>query len=194
MRNAIERTTLAVMLILALTADGHAESQPRYRADTYIAKPPPAVMMDRPTAPTLARDEPAEQPDIPLTPDLAAVLTAACAGEGVPLDIALAVMERESGFDLDAVGPDGHDIGLFQIRTSNHSWLAEETGADPMTPEGNIVCGVWFLGYLYDYCGESWPAALTCWRWGPGHGETSEYANAVLEAAEKWRNDFERSV
>lgn len=186
MRNAIERTILAVMLILALTADGHAESQPRYRSDTYIAKPPPAVMMDRPT---LARDEPAEQPNIPLPPDLAAVLTAACAREGVPLDIALAVMERESGFDLDAVGPDGHDIGLFQIRTSNHSWLAEETGADPMTPDGNIVCGVWFLGYLYDYCGESWPAALTCWRWGPGHGETSEYANAVLEGAEKWRNE-----
>ena len=51
----------------------------------------------------------------------------------------------------------------------------------------NIVCGVWFLSYLYDYCGESWPAALTCWRWGPGHGETSEYASTVLAGAEKWR-------
>ena len=98
-----------------------------------------------------------------------------------------AVMEQESGFNPDAVGPDGHDIGLFQIRRSNHSWLTEETGADPMTPEGNIVCGVWFLSYLYDYCGESWSAALTCWRWGPGHGETSEYASAVLAGAEKWR-------
>ena len=115
------------------------------------------------------------------------MLVAACEAEGVPQDIALAVMEHESGFDLDAVGPDGRDIGLFQIRRSNHSWLTEETGADPMTPEGNIVCGVWFLSYLYDYCGESWPAALTCWRWGPGHGETSEYASTVLAGAEKWR-------
>ena len=185
MRNAIERTVLAVMLILALTADSHAESQPKYRA-IYITKPISTVTVDRPTAPTLAREEPAEQSGIPLPPDLASVLTAACEAEGVPLDIALAVMEHESGFDPDAVGPDGHDIGLFQIRRSNHSWLTEETGADPLTPEGNIVCGVWFLSYLYDYCGESWPAALTCWRWGPGHGETSEYASAVLAGAEKW--------
>ena len=125
MRNAIERTILAVMLLLALTADGHAEYQLRYRADTYIAKPPPTVVMDRPT---LARDEPAEQPDIPLTPDLAAVLTAACAREGVPLDIALAVMERESGFDLDAVGPDGHDIGLLYDRRKQLDIILNQTG------------------------------------------------------------------
>ena len=73
MRNAIERTILAVMLILALTADSHAESQPKYR-DTYITKPISAATADRPTAPTLAREEAAEQSGIPLPPDLAAVV------------------------------------------------------------------------------------------------------------------------
>lgn len=66
MRNAIERTVLAVMLLLALTADGHVESQPKYRA-TYITKPISAATVDRPTAPTLAREELAEQSG-PITP------------------------------------------------------------------------------------------------------------------------------
>lgn len=128
-----------------------------------------------------------ELPETPLSDELSAVLAEACEREGVPLEITLAVMEQESGFDPGAVGVDGHDIGLFQLRSSNHAWLTEETGANPMVPEGNIVCGVWFLGYLYDYCDGSWPAALTCWRYGPGHGETSEYASVVLAGAEKWK-------
>lgn len=123
---------------------------------------------------------------IPLEKQLAQTLVESCEAWGVPLELALAVIERESAFDADAVGSDGNDIGLFQIRSSNHAWLAEETGADPLNPEGNIVCGVWFLSYLYNYTG-SWEATLTCWRWGPGNGETSEYASAVLGAAENWR-------
>ena len=183
MRNAIERTVLVAMLLLALTASGRAGDTPepqRRAVNHYITRPAPEAVLDKPT---MGYADPID----PLPPELVAALVAECEAEGVPLDIALAVMEQESGFNPDAVGPDGHDIGLFQIRRSNHSWLTEETGADPMTPEGNIVCGVWFLSYLYDYCGESWSAALTCWRWGPGHGETSEYASAVLAGAEKWR-------
>lgn len=184
MRNAIERTVLVAMLLLALTASGRAGDTPepqRRAVNHYITRPAPEAVLDKPT---MGYADPIDELDIPLPPELVAVLVAECEAEGVPLDIALAVMEQESGFNPDAVGPDGHDIGLLQIRRSNHSWLTEETGADPMTPEGNIVCGVWFLGYLYDYAG-SWPAALTCWRWGPGHGETSEYASAVLAGAEK---------
>lgn len=125
--------------------------------------------------------------DVPLDFVYQDILQTACGNNGVPYELALAVIEQESQFDPDAIGPDGHDVGLFQIRKSNHDWLMEATGADPTTPNGNILCGVWFLAYLYDYCGQSWNAALTCWRWGPGNGETSEYAEAVLSGMEKWR-------
>ena len=85
-----------------------------------------------------------------------------------------------------AIGTDAYfQIKSIQMCIRDSEWLASETGADPLEPEGNIVCGVWFLAYLHDYCGGDWEAALTCWRWGPGHGETSEYARAVLAAAER---------
>lgn len=179
MRNAIERTVLAVMLILALTADGHAEPQPRYRADTYIAKPPPAVMMDRPTAPTLARDEPAEQPNIPLSPDLAAVLTAACAREGVPLDIALGVMEVETGgtFDPTVVNPVSGCYGLMQLNP-----VYFPSG---LSPAENIQAGIGYLGELLARYGAT-DAALTAYHDGHDTGRRG-YANAALEAAKRWR-------
>lgn len=115
--------------------------------------------------------------DVPLDYELQDRLHTACERYGVDYALALGAIEVESGFDAEAVGIDGHDIGLFQIRTSNHT--------DPMTPEGNIECGVWLLGYLLDRC-DTTDAALTAYRWGHDNGDRW-YAEAVLEAAERWR-------
>lgn len=122
----------------------------------------------------------------PLSDELYIVLLDACEDSGVEVPLALGVIEVESGFDVDAIGPDGKDIGLYQIRTSNHAWLTSETGADPMTPAGNIECGVWMLGYLLGRY-ETQDAALTAYRWGHDNGERT-YAAAVFEAAEEWRS------
>ena len=122
----------------------------------------------------------------PLSDELYIILLDACEESGVEVPLALGVIEVESGFDVDAIGPDGKDIGLYQIRTSNHAWLTSETGADPMTPAGNIECGVWMLGYLLGRY-ETQDAALTAYRWGHDNGKRT-YAAAVFEAAEKWRS------
>lgn len=122
--------------------------------------------------------------DVPLDYLYQDILRSACERYGVPYHLALAVIETESGFDIEAVGIDGRDIGLFQIRKSNHSWLQEETGSDPMTPAGNIECGVWLLGYLLEENGSA-ESALTAYRWGHDNG-TRKYANAVIELSEKW--------
>ena len=121
----------------------------------------------------------------PLSDELYRAVVDTCATNGVPVALALGLIEVESGFDAEAVGPDGHDVGLFQLRDSNHQWLAEETGADPMTHVGNIECGVWLIGYLMDRY-EVTDAALTAYRWGHDNGDR-QYARAVQEAAEKWK-------
>lgn len=113
------------------------------------------------------------------------ILRSACERYSVPYTLALAVIETESGFDVDAVGVDGRDIGLFQIRESNHEWLSNETGMDPKNPAGNIECGVWLLGYLLDEY-DNTESALTAYRWGHDNG-TRKYANAVLVLANKWK-------
>ena len=146
------------------------------------------VLSKHPEGPRLAR-ELAEAGIInptPLSDELYIVLLDACEDSGVEVPLALGVIEVESGFDVDAIGPDGKDIGLYQIRTSNHAWLTSETGADPMTPAGNIECGVWMLGYLLGRY-ETQDAALTAYRWGHDNGKRT-YAAAVFEAAEKWRS------
>ena len=123
----------------------------------------------------------------PLSDELFRAVDAAADTYHVPLCLALGLIEVESGFDAEAVGPDGEDIGLCQIRTSNHAWLMSETGADPMTPEGNIQCGMWLLGDLlsrHDTMG-----ALTAYRWGRDTGDR-EYANKVMEAAGAWEHEF----
>lgn len=127
----------------------------------------------------------------PLSDELFRAVDAAADTYHVPLCLALGLIEVESGFDAEAVGPDGEDIGLCQIRTSNHAWLMSETGADPMTPEGNIQCGMWLLGDLlsrHDTMG-----ALTAYRWGRDTGDR-EYANKVMEAAWAWERKFREDV
>lgn len=122
--------------------------------------------------------------DVPLSFSLQDHLHTACEANNVPYHVALGLIEVESGFDPEAVGPDGYDIGLFQIRTSNHAWLSAETGAGPLTPAGNIECGVWLIGYLLNRY-EATDAALTAYRWGHDNGDRI-YANKVLRAAEAW--------
>lgn len=148
---------------------------------------------DRPIADTAAYQRPVETGRMeelieyhnptPLSDELFRAVDAAAVEHGVPICLALGLIEVESGFDAEAVGPDGKDIGLCQIRTSNHAWLMSETGADPMAPEGNIQCGMWLLGDLlsrHDTMG-----ALTAYRWGQDTGDR-EYANEVWSAAMKW--------
>ena len=122
--------------------------------------------------------------DVPLDYSLQDHLHTACEANNVPYHVALGLIWVESRFDPEAVGPDGYDIGLFQIRTSNHAWLSAETGADPLTPAGNIECGVWLIGYLLNRY-EATDAALTAYRWGHDNGDRI-YANKVLRAAEAW--------
>lgn len=153
--------------------------------------------VDKPIAAAAAYQRPVETGRIeepieyhnptPLSDELFRAVDAAADTYNVPLCLALGLIEVESGFDAEAVGPDGEDIGLCQIRTSNHAWLMSETGADPMTPEGNIQCGMWLLGDLlsrHDTMG-----ALTAYRWGRDTGDR-EYANKVMEAAWAWEQEF----
>lgn len=176
---------LATMLCFASTGG-------RTREAHYISHE-----ADKPIEAAVAYQRPVEMGSIedlieyrnptPLSDELFRAVDAAADTYNVPICLALGLIEVESGFDAEAVGPDGEDIGLCQIRTSNHAWLMSETGADPMTPEGNIQCGMWLLGDLlsrHDTMG-----ALTAYRWGRDTGDR-EYANKVMEAAGAWEHEF----
>lgn len=134
--------------------------------------------------------------EIPLSYDLQDVMRTACAEYGCPYTLALAVAEVESHFDMDTVGAVG-EVGIMQLNPGpqNTYWinLEAETGEDPTTPAGNIICGAYLLGTHMANYGEP-EKALMAYNMGPGGaaqawaaGITStEYSAKVMEAMDRW--------
>lgn len=202
---ALTGTTLAfcaAMPFASLHVAAAIVTAPPTANHVLVAVRGPAVAVDKLAAPVRLEavgEDPAEperitlaleeqgysRADVPLSYDLQDALHTACVRYDIDYPVALGIIEVESNFQADAVGVDGHDIGLFQIRTSNHAWLSKETGADPTTHEGNIECGVWLIRYLLNQYG-SLDTALTAYRYGYDNG-SRDYSDKVLSAAEHWR-------
>lgn len=105
------------------------------------------------------------------------MLAEACEGEGVPLELAVAVMEQESEFDVDIVSSKGC-YGLMQL---NPDYFPRG-----LSPADNIRAWVGYLGELvatYD----TTEAAVTAYFYGPSERVSSWYSDEVLARAEKWK-------
>lgn len=112
---------------------------------------------------------------IPLPAELQAVLREVCAEHGVPVPLALGVIQVESRFQPDAVSPEGC-YGLMQL---NPKYFP-----DKLPPADNLRAGVEYLGRLLGEHGDT-AAALTAYNAGHDTGNRT-YADAVLAAAEGW--------
>lgn len=121
-----------------------------------------------------ARREAQDWAGVPLDEGCRAALQEACAAHGVPVCLALGLMEVESGFDPEA--DSGVSKGLMQL---NKRYFPEN-----LSPEENIRAGVAYLGELLARHADI-QAALTCYNAGHDTGDRT-YAQAVLAAAEKW--------
>lgn len=117
-------------------------------------------------------------PDVPLDKPVAEALAESCEEYGVPLSLALGVIEVESSFQADAVSEEGC-YGLCQL---NPRYFPEG-----LSPADNVRHGMRFLGELLERHGDI-AAALTAYNvgWDPGN---RAYAQAVLAAAEGWDCD-----
>jgi len=115
--------------------------------------------------------------DVPLDRELQEVLGAACEEHGVPVHLALGLIEVESRFQPEA--DNGLCYGLCQLNKRYYP--------DDLTPAGNIQAGMAHLGGLLDRYGDA-AAALTAYNAGHDTGSRT-YANAVLAAAEHWKED-----
>ena len=121
---------------------------------------------------------------VPLSPGCRAALMEACETHGVPICDALGLIEMESGFDPEAVSPEGC-VGLMQTNSKYADVFEKNTGHSIYTPEGNIYCGVWYLGTLLKRYDGDVQAALRAYNRGFDDGDR-EYARKVLLASEKW--------
>lgn len=117
--------------------------------------------------------------DIPLDHELQDVALAACEEYGVLPDVLFAVMEVESGYQLDA--RNGECYGLMQIHSINLPWLQEQIGTTDLSdPAQNIEAGAYILGgYLERY---SLTDSLMAYNLGEG-GAKAQWAQGIHETA-----------
>ena len=153
------------------------------------------IRADEPTAKVIELTSTAETPKgvpgLSLDYDLQKVMYESCQKYDVPFALALAVAEKESGFNPDAESRTD-DHGIMQINRCNFEYLRNK-GIDPLTYKGNIEAGVMLLGENLTRYGDEGLAvmAYNCGRtgakrlWDAGVYSTS-YSRAIMELYEKW--------
>ena len=121
--------------------------------------------------------------DVPLTYQEQDYLQSACEEFGVEYPLMLALIERETRFQ-NVAGDGGDSVGYCQIQERWWGGLMEEIGAEDLEdPQDNFRTGCAVMAHLSEKYGNT-RDALSAYNTGsPGK---TEYASAVLEAAEKW--------
>ena len=112
------------------------------------------------------------------------IITQAAQAQGVPVSLALAQAQHESGLDPNAIGLKG-EIGLFQLRPEYFGQMGDLT--DP-TINANVA--LWYLYQQYQHTGNNWRDALiaynegpTAWDQGNRYASSQSYADDILAAA-----------
>ena len=93
--------------------------------------------------------------DVPLSHSLQRYIYEVCADEEVPVSLVIAMIDKESQFNPEAVSDTG-DYGLMPINIINHETLEEQyRAADMLDPYQNVFCGVKMIGsYIKAYDGD----------------------------------------
>ena len=132
--------------------------------------------------------------ELPIDIDLFNHIQGLCADYEIPVELALAVIETESGYQADAVSPVGA-VGLMQIVPEYHEdRMIKLNCLDLFDPKQNVTVGMDFLSDLIDEYDGNLHKALTAYNYGQkgandkffGQGTyQSEYSLKVLETTEK---------
>lgn len=130
--------------------------------------------------------------DIALSPELQDYTRSVCHNYGVPFELALAVMQTESSYRLNAVN--GQSYGLMQVHKINWPRLSDKLGIDDfMEPKNNILAGVYMLSELISKYGE-YEAVLLCYNRGEAGAakcwEKEIFSTAYSEKVLKIYKDF----
>lgn len=131
--------------------------------------------------------------DIPLSDSLQRYIYEICADEDVPVTLAIAMIEHESGFNPEIVSFT-NDFGLMQINAVNHEWLEEKyQTADMLNPYQNVFCGITIIGGYIEKYGD-YGKALMAYNMGDygaqkawENGITStDYSSKILNLMQKY--------
>lgn len=126
--------------------------------------------------------------DVPLSEDLQDHIFDTCRDYNVDPALVMAVIDKESDFDIDASGDYGRSQGLMQVQPQ---WFGEQMAAhgfdNLMDPYQNVVIGTEYLADLMDQGrGENW--ALMAYNGGPAYANSmgDSVSDYVIEVKDMW--------
>lgn len=89
--------------------------------------------------------------DVPLSEDLQDHIFKLCDEHNIDPAIVIALIQKESNFDADAISYNGSSFGLMQINEKWHKARMKRVGCtDLFNPHQNVAVGIDLLAELYD--------------------------------------------
>lgn len=123
--------------------------------------------------------------DVPLSKELQEYIIDVCKKypseiNGVHLELVLAVIERESNYNPDAIGDGGDAYGLMQVQPKHHKARMEKLGVtDLLDPYQNVRVGIDYLAEcLREY--ETLDEALTVYNAGATGAYELYFSKGIL--------------
>jgi soluble lytic murein transglycosylase-like protein len=200
-KQAIGQMILAAALCAAVVIPGtvavnraSAREQAEQRAAEQARREAVLVVLETPSADSSATlrmtaDEPeVKMPlyDVPLCADLQYYIIDQSMAKGIDPAIILAMIDRESDFDPANMGDNGQAYGLMQIWPKWHSGRMERLGCtDLLDPYQNVTVGLDYLCELLSRYDGDMAKALVAYNQGQYKGTVTQYAKAVMAAAER---------
>lgn len=124
--------------------------------------------------------------DIPLDVELQKYIIDLCTGNDIDPRIMLALIERESSFQADAIGDGGNSYGLCQIQPRWHSERMERLGVtDLLDPKQNVAVAVDYLRDLLNTYDGDIAKALVSYNQGSYKGAITQYAEWIIKRSEE---------
>lgn len=124
--------------------------------------------------------------NIPLDKHLQAYIIKQAHANGIPPQIVMAMIDRESDYDVTCIGDGGDSYGLMQIQPKWHSKRMDKLGCtDLLDPYQNVAVGVDYLAELLDRYDGDMAKALVAYNQGHYKGTITAYAKGVLAKAEE---------
>lgn len=135
--------------------------------------------------------------DVPLNTKIQDEIRKICEKYGIEMELILAMIKYESGFDQNITGDNENSFGLMQIQPRWHSERMKKLGVtDIMDPCQNVTVGADLMAQLISY-GKGTEWALMAYNGGEAfadynmeNGIISNYVSTVLE----YKDEIEESA
>lgn len=134
--------------------------------------------------------------DVPLENDLQLFIASLCEEVSIEPELVLAMIEKESQWNPEAVGDGGNSLGLLQIQPRWHSGRMEKLDCENLLdPYDNVTVAIDILAEKMA-AGKGTEWALMAYNGGNAYansltaqGKVSDYAKQVLVRAEELKGD-----